>query len=632
MTGITEAEQRTASAETAVLPVAWKPADELAFPGGIADTPPGVLFTPSPRVAPDESSRIMNYPIWDISAGGLLIAAVAIVHVFVSHFAVGGGLFLVLLEWKARRERNDDLLGYVRKHSLFFVLLTLVFGAITGVGIWFTISLVNPQATSSLIQIFVWVWAIEWTFFLTEIAAAMVYYYGWDRLSARAHLGVGWIYFVSAWLSLFAINGILSFMLTPGRWVEDASLLAAFLNPTFWPSLLIRTAIATGLAGLYCLLTVSWMGPASLKGTVSRYASLFWIIPSMAVLPAALMWYLERAAGAGVPVGTILGVSNGDLAEVFAALFSAVERGGYPIAQNAALLALAACIALILITLVIAVWRSRWLNRATAGIVMVLGLTAFAGAEFVREDLRKPYVLGRLMFVNGVRLPAFSAAYTGPMRSPDPFSIEALRKRGVLESARWIQVQPSHAAARPENEEILERGEQLFKLLCSSCHTLHGYLAISPLVQGVGEDAIENVLRHLAEPVDPTGKPTSWSDPELRILTWRGRRMPPFAGTDSERRALAHYLASLSGPASGRVSSLGQRVFEQKCIFCHGAEADWNLRRMAPTLDAGDFLARIKELPSYNPIMPPFEGTEEEGKALAQYLAQWVRQSEEKRQ
>ena len=48
----------------------------------------------------------MNYPIWDIPllGGGLLIAGVAIVHVFISHFAVGGGLFLVLTEMKGYRE------------------------------------------------------------------------------------------------------------------------------------------------------------------------------------------------------------------------------------------------------------------------------------------------------------------------------------------------------------------------------------------------------------------------------------------------------------------------------------------------------------------------------------------------
>jgi hypothetical protein len=34
----------------------------------------------------------MNYPVWYLpeTGGGLLIALIAILHVFVSHFAVGG--------------------------------------------------------------------------------------------------------------------------------------------------------------------------------------------------------------------------------------------------------------------------------------------------------------------------------------------------------------------------------------------------------------------------------------------------------------------------------------------------------------------------------------------------------------
>jgi len=68
----------------------------------------------------------MNYPIWDIPASGLLIAGVAIIHVFISHFAIGGGLFLVLFERRARREGDSALLQYVQHHSRFFLLLTLV--------------------------------------------------------------------------------------------------------------------------------------------------------------------------------------------------------------------------------------------------------------------------------------------------------------------------------------------------------------------------------------------------------------------------------------------------------------------------------------------------------------------------
>ena len=40
----------------------------------------------------------MNYPVWEIPifGGGLLVTIIATVHVYIAHFAVGGGLFLVL--------------------------------------------------------------------------------------------------------------------------------------------------------------------------------------------------------------------------------------------------------------------------------------------------------------------------------------------------------------------------------------------------------------------------------------------------------------------------------------------------------------------------------------------------------
>src|SRR5688500_6135997 len=113
----------------------------LAPDGARSPAPPG-LPTHAPNLTnpratqhgvsdhPRVNVRGMNYPLWDLPAAGLLIAFVAIVHVFVAHFAVGGGLFLVWTERKARRENDAALLDYVRRHSRFFILLTLVFGAV----------------------------------------------------------------------------------------------------------------------------------------------------------------------------------------------------------------------------------------------------------------------------------------------------------------------------------------------------------------------------------------------------------------------------------------------------------------------------------------------------------------------
>ena len=68
----------------------------------------------------------MNYPVWHLPqlGGGLIIAIIAILHVVISHLAVGGGLFLVLTERKAVLTKNKALLEYVRKHTWFFLLLT----------------------------------------------------------------------------------------------------------------------------------------------------------------------------------------------------------------------------------------------------------------------------------------------------------------------------------------------------------------------------------------------------------------------------------------------------------------------------------------------------------------------------
>ena len=157
----------------------------------------------------------MNYPIWDVPilGSGLVVALIAIFHVFISHFAVGGGFYLPMTETLALRKGRMDWLVELKKHSKFFLILTGVFGAVTGVGIWFAIGLANPEATSTLIRYWVFVWGIEWVVFIVELSSIAVYYYLWGRVSDALHLKIGWLYAITAWLSLFLINGILTFML-----------------------------------------------------------------------------------------------------------------------------------------------------------------------------------------------------------------------------------------------------------------------------------------------------------------------------------------------------------------------------------------------------------------------------------
>ena len=117
----------------------------------------------------------MDYLWWyvPIATAPMLIAFIATVHVFVSHYAVGGGIFLAAETQWAHKQENQKYLDYLKKHAKFFVLLTVVFGAITGVGIWWTIALASPLATETLIRTFVFGWGTEWVFFVLELAATL---------------------------------------------------------------------------------------------------------------------------------------------------------------------------------------------------------------------------------------------------------------------------------------------------------------------------------------------------------------------------------------------------------------------------------------------------------------------------
>jgi mono/diheme cytochrome c family protein len=144
---------------------------------------------------------------------------------------------------------------------------------------------------------------------------------------------------------------------------------------------------------------------------------------------------------------------------------------------------------------------------------------------------------------------------------------------------------------------------------------------MKPLVQGKSQASLVLLLENLAKPVDERGEASDWTNPQLRIQSWRGRRMPPFVGTAKEKTALALFLTSLDETSQRTMSTdRGQKIFEEKCSFCHGENANWPMKQIAPDRTAEDFENNLERLPEINPIMPPFEGTDEDRRALASYL------------
>jgi hypothetical protein len=125
-----------------------------------------------------------EFPFLDVpgSGGGMVIAMVAVIHVILAHYAVGTGLLLYALERADGQGDNPGIQRLIGLLSTTVVYVSFIIGAITGVGIWFAISLYSPDATLHLIQKFVWLWGTEWTFFAVEIIVGYLYYY------RRAHL------------------------------------------------------------------------------------------------------------------------------------------------------------------------------------------------------------------------------------------------------------------------------------------------------------------------------------------------------------------------------------------------------------------------------------------------------------
>jgi cytochrome bd-type quinol oxidase subunit 1/mono/diheme cytochrome c family protein len=485
----------------------------------------------------------MNYPFWDIPilGSGWVIGIIAIFHVMISQFAVGGGLYLPLAERKAMRmpagPLRDAWLTQLAVYSKFFLVLTAVFGTVSGVGIWFAIGLTHPEATSTLIHNFVFGWAMEWVFFLVELTTIAVYYSTWGKIDPKLHLKVGWVYAGASAFTLIIINGILTFMLTPGdTWLavagtghEASKFWYAFFNPTYWPSLFLRTCVCCALAGIWALITASRIDgdkQPELKTSLVKW-SVKWLVPSFVATPFILIWYLWM-----VPASQRALLSLG---------IDTIGSGTFSVITRIALLIIITSATIVGVAYFLAYRNPRDFNLSHAIALLLLALMATGAGEYSREMLRKPYVIGRWMFSNGVRVPY----------------VARINQEGYLAHSMWVWQDP-----RPMFLDILEtpgenkmpdlttsysRGEAIFRGECGSCHTLAGYRPLKTLLAGRDQANIRSFITMLHD-----YKPDS---PYRRF-------MPPMTGTKQDIDDLANFLnvqVNPSAPAAQKPIQTAQK-------------------------------------------------------------------------
>ena len=458
----------------------------------------------------------MNYPFWNIPyvGSGWMIGMIAIFHVMISQFAVGGGFYLPMAERKAMKmpagPLRDAWLKQLSRHSKFFLLLTGVFGTVSGVGIWFAIGLTHPEATSTLIHNFVFGWAIEWVFFLVELSTIAVYYYTWDKIDEKLHLTVGWVYAGASICTLIIINGILTFMLTPGdTWIavagtgnEASKFWNAFFNPTYWTSLFLRCCVCASLAAIWALITSSRIDgdkEPELKTSLVQW-SVKWLVPSFVAMPFLMLWYFLMVPASQQALLT-LGIDT-----INAGTFSTVTRMSLVVIMTSA--------SIIGVAYFLAYRNAVEFRLSHALSLLLLALMATGAGEYSREMLRKPYVIGRWMYSNGVRVPYVSR----------------INQEGYLAHSNWVW---------NGSESSYSRGEAIFRGECGSCHTLDGYRPLRQLLAGRDRANIGNFITMLHE-----YKP----DSPYRHF------MPPMSGTKQDIDDLTDYLNYQVNPPSTAVA------------------------------------------------------------------------------
>ena len=444
----------------------------------------------------------MDYPIWDIAmGGGVLMGIVAITHVIVSHFAIGGGLLIAVTETLSVKRNDPEMRDLAKRSSLVLILFSTVFGAISGVGIWVVAGLISPAAISALIRNFVWGWAIEWVFFFVEIVAALIYFGTWNKISKRAHVMVIWIYFIAAYLSLVIINGIVSFMLTPGKWLETGAFWDGFFNPTYFPSLVLRT-------GIVILMAVAFMVWPARKAAEEARVRLNRYLGKWAVAGALISYAGYRWWEAALP-DTVRSLFLGK-----GALLDGLAMTRHEVMWSVAVFLVLSIIFLLLMP--------RMAKVIPLVLITIAAFSFFGTYERLREGTRKPFIIHDYMFSNGVLVK----------------EVGELNEKGMLSKARW--------AARVPATDSVEMGRQVFDAQCRSCHTIDGYLSIRELAPE-DPDMMYSILYALYDQgemftaLEP-GEAVAMGDLNYPF-------MPPFVGTEEEMEALVDFIASLTTPA-----------------------------------------------------------------------------------
>ncbi len=448
----------------------------------------------------------MDFPMFHLDwlNDRFLIAAIAILHVFINHgLAVGFIPYITWLEQKgvinAGKNQITDLTWdnlIYKKMKVAFIITTSI-GAMTGVGIWFSVALVSPASIGSLIRVFYWAWFTEWLVFVTEVILILIYFLTWKNantsLKAKLrHIKFGWFLSIFSWVTMAIIVAILGFMMDPGNWNNEKTLLNGFTNPIYLPQLFFRTPTAMLVGGVFGMLLTTLFAPrgSAIRIKAIRYAGKWILAWTPLVIIGGVYYWNVMPQAMKDNMATAVG------SQEFAQYYDLLK---YFILGAASLSIVLALFALVKPKKIIFVYV----------ILPCLFVFGFLGIfERVREFIRKPYIIGGYMYSNLLREEDY------PL----------YKKDGILPYMTYTSV------TEITDENKIMAGKDIFMNTCSRCHTanpkgVNSIVFVFERMYGVGKPLDENLMANYI--------------PNMH----NGRTfMPPFPGNKQELSALVAYI------------------------------------------------------------------------------------------
>ncbi len=196
---------------------------------------------------------------WTIGAFGLL-------HTSVASLAIGVAFAVTVAQIIAYRSRIYRYDQFAKRCQFFHVCIYNV-GVVLAIGLIFSLSGLYPQFWSQLFTHFFWPFIVEEFLFFLLATTLTFHYFFWDRMwgHKKLHITLGALLTPMFLLQFYIINGIGSFMLTPGFGESEASLFRgilgwdarAFYNPSFLMLTFHRALANVSYAGFFL---AGWCG------------------------------------------------------------------------------------------------------------------------------------------------------------------------------------------------------------------------------------------------------------------------------------------------------------------------------------------------------------------------------------